>query len=679
MRSSAAVVLGWCLVAAWTAAPASQPQEPRFRGGTNLVRLDVYASADGAPVTDLTAADFEVFEDGVRQEVTSFEFIRARGAVPDTARVEPTSVAESRARAAQPDTRLFVLFLDTLHVQVEGSFHAQGPVGTLLDRLVGENDLVGVMTPDLPARAVTFSPRTSSVTRLLTSNWTWGQRGRTTDPQEQVIEQCYADNGSTAGLAKALIERRREARTLDALADLIRYLEGTREERSFVLLLTEGWLTPGPDEFLGRAITMGGRRVVPGGPDPLGLTPDGRLTLDTNASLDTCERERSLLARRDLDRDYQQLMRTANRANVSFYPIDPRGLVVFDDPIGPARPSTPVQDSRRLSSRQDHLRELALETDGEVVLNTNIDRALPKLLTDIGSYYLLGYVSTNQKLDGKYRRLTVKVTRPGVSTRSRPGYVAPTEAEVTAAAAPAETRREAPDEVARALARLPGGRAPTALVVDAVGGPGSLRIALEIDRATAASAEWAKGATAQVVVMDEAGARTGDPAAVTLGPGARVALVEHAAPALAPGRYKVRVEATPDGGTVPLTAVAEAAVPGAGALLGPTSLAFRWGPSTGRRVEPTADPRFRRTERLITETAVLVEGAVLDAHLLNRLGQAVEIPVKIAERLDEASHARTAVAEVTLAPLAAGEYVLAVGATRGSTTEHAHYAIRVVP
>ncbi|MEZ5290898.1 MAG: VWA domain-containing protein [Vicinamibacterales bacterium] len=677
MRFPAAVAAGLCLAVAWTAAPSSQPQEPRFRGGTNLVRLDVYASVDGTPVTDLTAADFEVFEDGVRQEVTSFEFISARGPAPDTARVEPTTVAESRARAAQPDTRLFVLFLDTLHVQVEGSFHAQGPVGALLDRLVGGNDLVGVMTPDLPARAVTFSPRTSSVTRLLTSNWTWGERGRTTDPQEQVIEQCYPDSGSTAGIAKALIERRREARTLDALADLIRYLEETREERSFVLLLTEGWLTPGPDEYLGRAVSIGGRRVVPGGPDPLGLTPDGRLTLDTGASLDGCERERALLARRDFDRDYQQLMRTANRANVSFYPIDPRGLVVFDDPIGPGRPSTPVQDSRRLSSRQDHLRQLALETDGEVVLNTNIDRALPKLLTDIGSYYLLGYVSTNQKLDGKYRRLTVKVTRPGVSTRSRPGYVAPTEAEVTAATARTETRREAPDEVARALSRLPGGRTPTALVVEAAGGPGSLRIALELDRATAAEADWKKGATAKVVVTAEDGTPVGDAAPVTLGPGVRVALVQRAAPA--PGHYKVRVEAAPDGGTVPLTAVAEATVPSSGALLGPASLAFRWGPSTGRRVEPTADPRFRRTERLITETAVLDDGAVLDAQLLNRLGQPVEIPVKVTARVDDASHARTLVAEVTLAPLAAGEYVLAVGATRGVTTEHAHYAIRVVP
>ena len=108
---------------------AGQAQEPRFRGGTNLVRLDVYVSVDGTAVTDLTADDFEVLEDNAPQQVTSFELVRARGVVPESARVEPNTVAEARARAAQPDTRLFVLFLDTLHVQLEGSYQRAEPGG----------------------------------------------------------------------------------------------------------------------------------------------------------------------------------------------------------------------------------------------------------------------------------------------------------------------------------------------------------------------------------------------------------------------------------------------------------------------------------------------------------------------------------------------------------------------
>ena len=139
--------------------------------------------------------------------------------------------------------------------------------------------------------------------------------------------------------------------------------------------------------------------------------------------------------------EFDRLTQRANRANVSFYPIDPRGLVAFDSPIGPDRPPGLAADAQILRRRQDGLRVLAAETDGTVVLNTNIDKALPRLLTDIGSYYLLGYVSTNPKLDGRYRRLTVRVKRPGLTVRSRPGYLAPTAAELSVGSAAVGSER----------------------------------------------------------------------------------------------------------------------------------------------------------------------------------------------------------------------------------------------
>ncbi len=191
-------------------------------------------------------------------------------------------MAETRARAARAEARVFVLFLDTPHVQVEGSYRARNPVSALLDRVVGEDDLVGVMTPDMSARNITFSPRTSSIGGLLRANWNWGERGalNPSDPRDQQLRLCYPDAEGTAGIATALIERRHELRTLEALGDLLDQLEAQREERSFVLLLTEGWTLPGPDERLARTLTMpGGGRQVPGGPEPIGTTPDGRLAV----------------------------------------------------------------------------------------------------------------------------------------------------------------------------------------------------------------------------------------------------------------------------------------------------------------------------------------------------------------------------------------------------------------
>ena len=63
-----------------TPAPQQPPQQPppRFRAETNLVRVDAYATKNGVPVHDLTAADFEVFEDNAPQKIESFEHIVVR-------------------------------------------------------------------------------------------------------------------------------------------------------------------------------------------------------------------------------------------------------------------------------------------------------------------------------------------------------------------------------------------------------------------------------------------------------------------------------------------------------------------------------------------------------------------------------------------------------------------------
>lgn len=680
------------LASAWLLAAAAGPraQEPRFRGGANLVRLDVYATMNGTALTDLTAADFEVFEDNAPQTVSSFEFVHARGPAPAAAPTEPNSVGEMRSRASQPDARAFVLFLDTLHVQVEGSYHAANPVAGLLERIIGADDLIGVMTPEMSARNMTFSPRTGPVGDLLRANWTWGERGAVTptDPRENDLRLCYPDAFGEAGIAKAVIERRREQKVLRALEDLINHLEGLRDERTFVLLLTEGWTLPRADEQLARPLEGA---PVPGTPAPIGVTANGRLSAaNSDASLIvSCDRERSLLALADLTMEFEQLMQRANRANVSFYPIDPRGLVVFDDPIGPVRPAPMALDRERLTARQNALRRVADETDGVVVLNTAIDKALPRLMTDIGSYYLLGYVSTNTKLDGRYRRLTVRVKRPGVTVRARPGYLAPSAAEMAAAQAPAASgsgRSATPAasaSITDALSRLPVSRRPPAIHLQASGGPGGLAVTMELDRVTAALPDWAKGGRLAVAVEPAdrgAGARVH--VTTALAAGRRVGTVrlpEGDGTALAPGRYQVRVEALAEGARTPVVVSTTVDVPAGTALLGSALLATRRGPGTGRSFEPTADSRFRRIERLQAEVARIDAAAAVTGRLLNRAGQVMQVPVAISERPASGAQPATIVAEISLAPLAAGEYVLELTATSGERSESRTYAIRMVP
>src|SRR5262245_54520507 len=98
-----------------------EPAQPTFRIEANYVRIDVYPTSNGVPVTDLRKEDFEVFEDGAAQTMDTFELVTVAGNVPQEARREPGSVAESRALLENPRARVFVVFLDYYHVDVAGS------------------------------------------------------------------------------------------------------------------------------------------------------------------------------------------------------------------------------------------------------------------------------------------------------------------------------------------------------------------------------------------------------------------------------------------------------------------------------------------------------------------------------------------------------------------------------
>jgi hypothetical protein len=157
-------------------------------------------------------------------------------------------------------------------------------------------------------------------------------------------------------------------------------------------------------------------------------------------------------------------MGRANRANVSIYPIDPRGLAA------PAR----VEQQDALKHLRETMRDLASSTDGFPVFDTNdFTTGVRRIVDDMSSYYLLGYYSTNAKLDGRFRKITVRVKRPGVSVRARNGYLAPTEADVAppplrgpvgADPATADPRAQAVAGALAALSRIAPGSEPPAEV-----------------------------------------------------------------------------------------------------------------------------------------------------------------------------------------------------------------------
>ena len=663
---------------------AQRPEEmPRFRAGANLVRVDAYVSAQGVAVTDLKADDFVVYEDDRLQAVENFELVRAPAPAPQTTRVDPTNVADMRDQAASA-ARVFTLFMDRLHVSLPGSYHAQKPIIETLEKIIGPDDMVGVMTPQMSPSSITYGRRTTSIEKMVTDNWAWGKRVSAIPqtPQEEALYECYSD------AAWPLIYRLRERETLEALEALVVYLEGLRPERKFVLVFTEGWALYRPVDATVRgadiprtdpvAVDPRTGRIAPqGSPDP---------RAGTSTTLEACDRQRTMLQYIDHEVDFRELLQRANRANVSFYPIDARGLVVFDTPIEWGVP--PSVDAAWLRDRYDDLRMMALQTDGQVVLNTNdVSGAMQKMIADIGSYYLLSYYSTNQRLDGRFRRIRVEVKRPDVEVRARPGYLAPTASELKAAGGMTSTAaagaKTPPPAITRALDALAPARGNLPVRVQAAGTHGTIRAVIELDPATVKQPEWAAGGTLRVFfeperVLGSNGSGPVHTMTLSMDPGQRSidVLADRPLPA---GRYSVRAELTPRGGRVPIQVTTFATVPAETALVGTGALAMRRGPSTGLAYVPTADQRFRRTERLRIEIPVGSEGFTGTGRLLTREGQALPLVVTVSTRTDTTQTKHFVVAEVALAPLAAGEYVLESSLSKDGKTEIVSYGFRIIP
>ena len=675
---SLALLLALTLVLLGSGAPAAD--QPAFRTGVNFVRVDAFATLNGAPLHDLSADDFEVSEDGAPQKVETFERVEARG-------------------------RLFVLFLDTYHVDLGGSRRLQRTLLTLLERVVGPDDTYAVMTPEMSAADLTLTRRTSTIESYLSNYWFWGDREKLypEDPIEQKYLECYPEHsekrcdtatGSTTqpdgfyeGVAEALVARRHEKRTLAALSDLSRYLQSIRQERKAVLVVSDGWSLYRPDQSLVRIgpcdISRGQTRSRGVG-DP-GDSREQRAMPFMYSGL-TCDTDRQALATLDDRQAFQGVMDAANRANVSFYPLDSRSLSAMSSSVasnatrggGALAPRT-----AQLRTRTEQLRTLASETDGFAVVDPgDLDRGLKRVVDDLTSYYLLGYASSNAKLDGTARSINVRVKRPGVEVRARRGYRAATADEVERGRATSAASPIAPaSQLQLALASLdtarPGVPLRTAVgyaTIESAAVTGTRVHAwaqAELDAAIARQGAWLGGGTVEVTIVAPDGTSLLTRTA-TLNAGERSVTVDVGEMSVQ-GELAVRTRISPQLEGAPLTdTVRVPSVEPAG-----RPLLLRRGPTTGLIYRPTAAPLFQRTERLRVDLPVAPGAAPPTAEVLDRMGKPIAVPVRTMVR--EENGMTWASAEVTLSPLAPGDYLIRLATNAGGKASSVLTSFRMVP
>lgn len=411
--------------------------------GTSEVVLDaVVKDKKGRPIKDLTVSDFEVFEDGVPQQVKSFRLV-TRELVPVTPQVQgnarPKAIARENKAASSPPAeaatrntnRVGALALVFDRLSPDGRNIARKAALNYLGSGMQPDDFVGVFGIDLSLKvlqrftnneelvreAIERGVSHSSATYPSTNGRIAELADRRSGLQTQIDQGAGAagqDNDTSSSIGNAAAAQQLAAMTQNILEGFER-LE--KEQQGYAT--TDGLLA-----IINEMGRLPGRKA-------LVFFSEGVVLPTTVMS------------------HYRSVISNANRANVSIYSVDAAGLraVSSDSQTGVAltklgqarlRQAGLPRDSfgsmmRDLERNEELMRsdpdgalgDLAKETGGVLIANTNDPGPrLRQVTEDLHSYYLLTYTPKNTTYDGRFRQITLKVNRSGIDVQTRKGYYA---------------------------------------------------------------------------------------------------------------------------------------------------------------------------------------------------------------------------------------------------------------
>ena len=398
-------------VPAHSAAGAAQAA-PQVRSGVELVEVAVVVrDRDGRPVTDLTATDFQVLEDGTSQAISAFQRVSIPVSVALAGAGTPAVVAHDVASNERTgDSRVFVLVLDAIHVASPRTRVVRAYARQFIERHVGPADLVAVVSPGgLTSATQDF---TSDKARLLAAVDQFAGNKLTSATVEIETERRTLEVPLHNGRDPSDGERANRVRSLtNVLEALAVHLGRVESRRKSLLLFSEG------------------------------------VDYDMMDIMGRLQRQSSDVMKA-MDRAIGALM----RSNVSLYAIDPRALSsaegdLVENPVYRETPSvTQSSVEAEYSDSIRRLRHMADSTGGFAAVDRNdIGPAFERIIEESSEYYVLGYTPLKRSKPGEFRAIDVRVSRPGLRVVARKGYVVPS-------AAP----RALPSDVA-AEATLPSG------------------------------------------------------------------------------------------------------------------------------------------------------------------------------------------------------------------------------
>jgi VWFA-related protein len=371
---------------------AQQGQDNGFvlRAESDLVLTNVVVrdAKTGEPVLGLKQSDFTVLENGKAQSIASFDFESVDMAHPLNEATISGLATATRGNAnagVRPEDlrnhRLIVFFFDLTSMQPEDLDRSVTAAKNFIDKKLQPADLITLVSLDTGLKV--DQDFTSDKQLLI------GKIGMYNGTEGSAFAQGANANSNQVEDASGYTPDESEYndvntdRELYALKAISKSLEKINQKKS--LLYFSG-----------------------------GLSRDG---IENQASL-------------------RAAVNAAVRANLSIYSLDTRGLQAIA-PLGDASTASlrgtggfnggAIQNSFNANfASQETLTTLSSDTGGKAFLDSNdFAPAFAQVQRDSSAYYVLGFHPSNQERDGRYRKLTVKVNRPGVRLEYRPGYYAP--------------------------------------------------------------------------------------------------------------------------------------------------------------------------------------------------------------------------------------------------------------
>jgi len=413
-------VLSAALVRAASQAPAPVSQaQPVFRVGVDAVRIDaVVTDKDGRIVSDLTANDFELRQDGKVQQITLARFVPVTTS-SDTPAAAPPVVKKGEAPAPPPPAvklskdevqRSIALVVDDLGMSAESFEYARQGMHKFIDTQIQPTDLVALVRTSAPGGAVQPFTTDRRLLHAQVDGMRWTALSRSGVEAFEPVQGNFLNIGLGAGPGAGTTGP--PASSLDptdfAVVNQLRSAMSASGSLGALNLIIRG------------ASDLPGRRAIV-------LLSEGfkLMTIDHGAYM---PEPRIRIA---LDRAIE----AALRHGVVVYSVDVRGLqtgkmLASDDVVGNASPAQEALNRERfVLDTQEGLTYIAEQTGGVAALNTNdIGAGIARVVNDIRSYYILGYTPDDNTFakPGKTPRLhkiQLKAKRPGLTVRTRKTFL----------------------------------------------------------------------------------------------------------------------------------------------------------------------------------------------------------------------------------------------------------------